>query len=356
MLPDSALSWVSAALAHRAATTENLMVDSAPFGKGSPASGVALALVAALVVALTPACNNGLRGGVVSDDDAGGFLDDEVGADVGGDPADSGGPGGDTAEEPCGNGVIDEGEECDGEVFGIASCADFGAGGGALSCRSDCTIDSSGCEPVDADMDGLRDDEEAVAGTDPDDPDTDDDGFTDGEEVGARSDPLDHRLWPLGLGRWPDRSEQARAAGLVGMGWEVGQVPPGDVLRDQNGDELDLHQLYGYTVLMIFQAAWAPPSRQVAAISDALWKRSKDDGVIFVDMLLHGEDREAATSEDLVAWAEAYSIDYPVTLGGTFPVSSLPTFLFIDQDMQVSEIIEGYPGEAALSERLDALK
>ncbi len=45
--------------------------------------------------------------------------------------------------------------------------------------------------PVDTDGDGLSDEDEAAAGTDPANPDSDGDTFTDGDEVAAGSDPLD---------------------------------------------------------------------------------------------------------------------------------------------------------------------
>jgi len=44
----------------------------------------------------------------------------------------------------CGNNTIDTGEECDGSDFGSATCADFG-GEGDLTCKSDCTLDTTGC-------------------------------------------------------------------------------------------------------------------------------------------------------------------------------------------------------------------
>lgn len=48
----------------------------------------------------------------------------------------------------CGNGVVDDGELCDGTQFGAAlgsSCADWGYAGGVLGCRSDCTPNFSQC-------------------------------------------------------------------------------------------------------------------------------------------------------------------------------------------------------------------
>ncbi|HWB80054.1 MAG TPA: hypothetical protein VG755_34050 [Nannocystaceae bacterium] len=62
---------------------------------------------------------------------------------------------------PCGNGVLDEPEQCDGDAFGDASCQTLGYDGGALSCRPDCFYDLSTCEaPGTCDNDMLDMDEQ----------------------------------------------------------------------------------------------------------------------------------------------------------------------------------------------------
>lgn len=45
----------------------------------------------------------------------------------------------------CGNGVLDDGEACDGQSFGDASCFGMGFNSGQLECTNTCTIDSSDC-------------------------------------------------------------------------------------------------------------------------------------------------------------------------------------------------------------------
>ncbi len=50
----------------------------------------------------------------------------------------------------CGNGVRDFGEECDGSDFGGQSCQDFGFDGGTLACLADCRMDTSGCTNAEA--------------------------------------------------------------------------------------------------------------------------------------------------------------------------------------------------------------
>jgi hypothetical protein len=55
-------------------------------------------------------------------------------------------PIGPTPPEPhCGNGVKEGSEACDGEDFSGAMCEDFGFASGQLRCKSNCTIDTSGC-------------------------------------------------------------------------------------------------------------------------------------------------------------------------------------------------------------------
>jgi hypothetical protein len=50
-----------------------------------------------------------------------------------------------SARDICGNAIIDNGEECDGAELGGKSCEGFGFSFGSLSCKADCTINTSGC-------------------------------------------------------------------------------------------------------------------------------------------------------------------------------------------------------------------
>jgi hypothetical protein len=61
---------------------------------------------------------------------------------------------GDVCEGGCGNGAIDGGEQCDGSALAGNTCQSLGFDGGGLSCRSDCTLNTSGCYAC---GDGVRD-------------------------------------------------------------------------------------------------------------------------------------------------------------------------------------------------------
>ncbi|MCB9701782.1 MAG: choice-of-anchor L domain-containing protein [Myxococcales bacterium] len=52
----------------------------------------------------------------------------------------------------CGNGQIDDGEQCDGDMLPITDCTEFNDSfsGGTLSCAINCSYDTSGCEKCEA--------------------------------------------------------------------------------------------------------------------------------------------------------------------------------------------------------------
>jgi hypothetical protein len=105
---------------------------------------------------------------------------------------------------------------------------------------------------VDTDGDGLSDATEAALGTDPALADSDGDGFADGDEVADHSDPVDAGDKPY-LGGW---AKGACRDSIVGQGSGVGQVAENFVLRDQNGENLHLHDFCDREVLLVSAAFW----------------------------------------------------------------------------------------------------
>ena len=45
----------------------------------------------------------------------------------------------------CGNGIVESGEQCDGENLNGQTCVTQGFDGGKLTCSAECTFDTSGC-------------------------------------------------------------------------------------------------------------------------------------------------------------------------------------------------------------------
>lgn len=199
---------------------------------------------------------------------------------------------------------------------------------GEPDCSDSCVIDTTACVVIDRDDDGLNEDAEELLGTDPDNPDTDGDGFTDSEEVDGGSDPLNYASWPIGTGKWPNRLADAQAVGLAGQGWGTGEIAPNIPLTDQFGGAAELHQFYGYGVVIAVGAVWCPPCKQAAATAQAMWDEHKSDGVIFIDLLVDGLQQGVdPTQEEIGGWAA-----------------------------MVVEKFEGYPGDAVISGKVNIVK
>ncbi len=114
-----------------------------------------------------------------------------------------------TKAASCGNGIIEAGEQCDGNNFGGATCQTFGYAGGALRCDpASCQLDTSGCSNTaaevcnngtDDDRDGLTDCDDPDCSADPscggqpevcnNGADDDRDGLTDCDDVDCNGDP-----------------------------------------------------------------------------------------------------------------------------------------------------------------------
>jgi cysteine-rich repeat protein len=83
-------------------------------------------------------CGDGLKNAA-----AGEACDDGIKNGTVGDPCDS-----QCQLVTCGNGILEQGEQCDGSAFeGNATCASLGDGGGTLKCTG-CKFDTSACTPV----------------------------------------------------------------------------------------------------------------------------------------------------------------------------------------------------------------
>ncbi|MBW2704299.1 MAG: hypothetical protein JRF33_26060 [Deltaproteobacteria bacterium] len=105
------------------------------------------------------ACTGNISGPQDAGQDAS-FDGGDLKGDDGGDVGDS-----DPLDPVCPNGVVEDGEDCDGSVPAGFDCRDLGFDSGPVTCGADCRWDTSGCiaasgqcnDGVDNDQDGLTD-------------------------------------------------------------------------------------------------------------------------------------------------------------------------------------------------------
>ena len=265
----------------------------------------------------------------------------------------------DDGGDSCGDGKVSGAEQCDGSNFADRTCVDEGWETGELACSSSCTIVADACTIIDDDLDGLSLAGETAAGTDPANPDSDGDGILDGAEVDNGANPLEIFSWPQGLGMWPNRLEASKE-GLTGvqLGWGEGDVLFNQPWTDQFGQRVQLHQFYGYVVVLSVGAVWCPPCNQAAATSQDVFDAHRDQGVIFVEQLNDGNQQGVdATQQDVDGWVASYNMQFPVVWAdyALFNAPSIPTFYILDRGLAVREVISGYPGDAALSAAINSV-
>lgn len=102
----------------------------------------------------------GEGGGHQGGDGGGGSGGEAGGASGEGGGGGDGGGGGEGGQSQCGNGVVEEAEDCDGDDFGDSSCLTLGFRGGKLGCTPRCGFDVSKCSPMAVCGDSLRAEDE----------------------------------------------------------------------------------------------------------------------------------------------------------------------------------------------------
>ena len=319
-----------------------------------------------------------IEDGFVSAEDTAGATDAAVGPEKGEDSGESNLEGNDTSastesdssesrEEPP---PWSDGEDKDGD--GVSNEMEAIAGTDPTNPDTDGDGVQDGAEfelgtkplEMDSDLDGIIDGVEVEQGTDPAKSDTDGDGFGDDEEDFLKTDPKDRFSWAFGGTRWPDM--RPYADGVYGTGWNQGDVMPDAELIDQWGQVLELSQFYGYVILLDFSAGWCVPCREAAKTAESLWVSYRDQGFMVVHILNEGAQQGTpATLALQEQWADSYGITFPVVREKTkeaypnlsfadlYP-GSIPFLLLLDRSMKIDS---GYGAnqETAIATRVQEL-
>jgi len=128
------------------------------------------------------------------------------------------------------------------------------------------------------------------------------------------------------------------------------------VLRDQNDETWRLYDYKGDVIVLDFSAMWCGPCQSAASTVQEIQDFYSSEGFSYVTILIDdptGDTMELAEVQD---WAATFGIETSPVLQGSrdlvdsdpslgYPISSWPTFVFVDRDLSIFWGIYGYSEE-----------
>jgi cytochrome c biogenesis protein CcmG, thiol:disulfide interchange protein DsbE len=133
----------------------------------------------------------------------------------------------------------------------------------------------------------------------------------------------------------------------------IGKPAPSFQLALFDGSQLRLAELRGKVVFVNFWSSWCPPCRAEARELEEVWKRFKDQGVVFVGIAI--QDRR----EDALAFVHEFNLSYPTGLDASgkipidFGVWGIPETFFINREGVITYKHVGTVGTALIAAKLD---
>lgn len=125
-----------------------------------------------------------------------------------------------------------------------------------------------------------------------------------------------------------------------------GRAPDFTLFTFSDG-EITLSELKGQVVVINFWASWCPPCREEASYLESMWRKYKDQGVMFL-----GVDY-VDTEPEALAYIEEFKITYPngpdlgTEISQAYRIQGVPETFFVAKDGTLRDVKIGplYPPE-----------
>jgi len=128
------------------------------------------------------------------------------------------------------------------------------------------------------------------------------------------------------------------------------------VLKDQNDETWRLYDFQGDVILLDFSAMWCGPCQSAASTVQEMQDFYNFEGFEYVTILIDDPTGDTIELSEVQDWATTFGIETATVLQGSrelinsdpslgYPISSWPTFVFVDRDLSIFWGIYGYSEE-----------
>ncbi len=135
-----------------------------------------------------------------------------------------------------------------------------------------------------------------------------------------------------------------------------GQAPP-FTFTTFDGETISLDDLRGKGVVLNFWASWCAPCRDEAALLEAMWRREKDNGIVFIG--LDYLDQEPAAKAYLAEFDVTYpnGPDLQSAAARRYGIKGVPETFFIDAEGNIQQMVIGpIVSQAQMDAYLDKIR
>jgi len=130
--------------------------------------------------------------------------------------------------------------------------------------------------------------------------------------------------------------------GLMGTGFRTGDTAHDFILRDQNGDQVQLYQFYGQVIVLNVFVEWAYNDENTIHTAEQMWMDMQDDGFVYLSVMFENSQGQPPSIDNAAAWASHLGLTHPVLVDPTgsqnvYARIAYPTLVVIDREMTIIE-------------------
>ena len=121
------------------------------------------------------------------------------------------------------------------------------------------------------------------------------------------------------------------------------------------GKTVTLSSLQGQPVILDFFASWCPSCRAEAPRLQEFWKAYEETGLTLLGVALNDHVEGLRDLKDEFLLSYPMGLDETGEIAALYRVGSIPTFVLIDREGRVANVVVGTMSEATMTAAADAL-